>query len=32
VSGGGIMAIVVYVIVLVVAFTILFLRYREPDA
>ncbi|HEY8093852.1 MAG TPA: hypothetical protein VID93_08705 [Acidimicrobiales bacterium] len=32
VAGGGIMAIVVYVIVLVVAFTILFLRYREPDA
>ena len=32
VAGGGIMAIVVYVVVLVVAFTILFLRYREPDA
>jgi ABC-2 type transport system permease protein len=29
---GGLLAVIVYVIVLASAFTILFLRYREPDA
>jgi ABC-2 type transport system permease protein len=32
VAGGAIMAIAVYTLVLVASFTILFLRYREPDA
>ena len=32
VSGGGMLAIGVYVLVLVLAFVILFRRYREPDA
>lgn len=29
---GGLLAVIVYVVVLVAAFTILFLRYRQPDA
>jgi len=32
VNGGGMLAIGVYVLVLVLAFVILFRRYREPDA
>jgi hypothetical protein len=31
VTGGAILAVATYVVVLVLAFTILFLRYREPD-
>jgi hypothetical protein len=29
---GGLLAVIVYVVVLVSAFTILFVRYRQPDA
>jgi ABC-2 type transport system permease protein len=29
---GGLLAVIVYVVVLVAAFTILFFRYRQPDA
>ena len=32
VSSGGLLAIAVYLLVLTAAFTILFVRYREPDA
>jgi ABC-2 type transport system permease protein len=32
VSSGGLLAIAVYLLILTAAFTILFMRYREPDA